>query len=893
VVPAVDGQLAGMMQGSSYLYMEDRGQVCGPRWGTPVTPTVRKVRPPHHSEGLEPRNLIAVNKASLGVSSDWREKTELKYFKKKESSIRVVARFRPSPKPEREAQDVESGPAFTVSHNGRTVESFDGVHCFEFDLAFQEDSTQEAVYSEAGLPVINDLLDGYNGTIFAYGQTGSGKTHCMFGSVQDILYQTENRGVLPRAAEHVFAHIREGAEDVEFVLKCSLFEVYREQLRDLLDPSNVNLKVKETPRHGVYVNGLTQEFVAHENDVWELLRLGCRSRSVAATRLNQQSSRSHVIFSLTCEQRLADDTKKRGKLNLVDLAGSEKVWKSSSSGVTLEEAKNINRSLSALGNVINALAERRPHVPYRDSKLTRILQETLGGNCKTALIVTCSQQRRHLDESLSSLNFATRAKSICNHVKMNFVYSAEQLMGFVERLQQELKLTRHAIAKAAGTGTPRAAAAAASVSPRLREACGGGDAGAGPAHLSWNADLMEAGAPADEPAHASSPIGLLDAHASSPRGLLDAAVEGQVNPDGTRPARRKVEVWKRLIERAEERKVALQQIQNQQAELLIEFFKDQPDKWTRGADAGSGVSDMDLGDLMQVQQKTLEEHRRVLELSHTMVRRDLDFELQSAKGDVLRIANLVMEAWSEIQRLADESAVHSSSSPSRLLSPRGQNGVSLPSDAAPAALVAERGSAAAESHACVGSEAAASIFVAAPSATAALPAGPGAGANGNAESPRKKTAEEAKEMLKLREELAGAKMDLDRIKAWTEKQHNSLCLETTEARRWMRNLRERLSIAEAAEQQTDHQAHQLQALLEKRQLELAEKQRKNEERRICKAKLKLQLEKQMLNLRNVSNASEKDAELLAWVRDQCTRVTDASHVVMDQLPVRAGAIGGS
>merc|ERR1719169_396793 len=260
----------------------------------------------------------------------------------------------------------------------------------------------------------------------------------MFGPTHDLMYQeSDSRGIVPRAAQHVFGHIRNGIDGAEFVLRCSLFEVYREHLRDLLDPANPNLRIKETPRQGVFVDGLAQEFVACEDDVVRLLRAGSRLRAVAATRLNQHSSRSHVIFSLTCEQRLIDGTEKLAKLNLVDLAGSEKVWKSSSSGVTLEEAKKINLSLSALGNVINALASRRGHVPYRNSKLTRILQETLGGNFKTALVVTCSPLRMHLDETLSSLHFATRAKAVCNHVKVNFVYSAEQLTALVEKLQRD------------------------------------------------------------------------------------------------------------------------------------------------------------------------------------------------------------------------------------------------------------------------------------------------------------------------------------------------------------------------------------------------------------------------------------------------------------------------
>lgn len=432
------------MQGN-YLYMEDRGESGHQRWGTPKTPLSRKQHDTYKTAGIVPRSLIALDKAALGVAEDWRDRISLKCAKRMESSVRVVARFRPP-----SAQESHCPRSFRVITGSKQVEALDRPNRWEFDEAFGEECTQEAVYNAAGYPVISGMLDGYNGTIFAYGQTGSGKTHCMFGQAQDSLCQSiDHRGIVPRAAQQVFDYIRD-TDGCEFVLRCSLFEVYREQLRDLLDTGNPNLRIKETPRQGVFVDGLAQEYVACEEDVVQLLRAGSRLRAVAATRLNQHSSRSHVIFSLTCEQKLDDGTEKLAKLNLVDLAGSEKVAKSNSSGVTLEEAKKINLSLSALGNVINALASRTRHVPYRNSKLTRILQETLGGNFKTALVVTCSPLTMHNDETLSSLNFATRAKAVCNHVKMNFVYSAEQLMAFAERLQQELLTARREIAKHTG-----------------------------------------------------------------------------------------------------------------------------------------------------------------------------------------------------------------------------------------------------------------------------------------------------------------------------------------------------------------------------------------------------------------------------------------------------------
>merc|ERR1719482_2340411 len=263
----------------------------------------------------------------------------------------------------------------------------------------------------------------------------------------------EDQGLIQRSTKQLFAYIRECQQDVEFILRCSLLEVYREQLRDLLSPSNLGLKIKESPSRGIFVEGLMQEFVVCEEDVYQLIALAEKMRAVATTRLNQQSSRSHVIFMLSCTQKLADGTEKVGKLNLVDLAGSEKVWKSGSQGDTLEEAKKINMSLSALGNVISALKEKRSHIPYRDSKLTRILQETLGGNFKTSLVVTCSRSSLHAEETLSALTFATRAKSVCNHVKVNLLYSQEQLMTLVEKLQRDLDAARRKASRLARKGT--------------------------------------------------------------------------------------------------------------------------------------------------------------------------------------------------------------------------------------------------------------------------------------------------------------------------------------------------------------------------------------------------------------------------------------------------------
>eukprot|EP00916_Digyalum_oweni_P016408 GHVL01026920.1.p1 GENE.GHVL01026920.1~~GHVL01026920.1.p1 ORF type:complete len:558 (-),score=97.99 GHVL01026920.1:218-1846(-) len=347
------------------------------------------------------------------------------------TNIRVVVRFKPMPN--------DADPAFFIEND--QIISIDGTYTFKTDHVFDCDATQKNVYQIVAQPTVCDMLDGYNGTILAYGQTGSGKTWTMFGPT---IWLADLQGIVPRTVHHIFEHVRqESMSSSEFVLKCSFLELYREELRDLLSTNvRAKLKIKESPKKGIYVDGLTEHCVASEEDAAELLYMGENMRSVGATRMNQLSSRSHVIFSITCHQTNADGEEKVGKLRLVDLAGSEKVNKSGAEGVTFEEAKTINLSLSALGNVISALADKRSHIPYRDSKLTRILQETLGGNYKTSLLVSLTPELTHFDESLSALNFSARAKAVCNVVRVNTVHSTQHLLGMIERLQNELVIVK-------------------------------------------------------------------------------------------------------------------------------------------------------------------------------------------------------------------------------------------------------------------------------------------------------------------------------------------------------------------------------------------------------------------------------------------------------------------
>jgi hypothetical protein len=221
-----------------------------------------------------------------------------------------------------------------------------------------------------------------------------------------------------------------------------MLEIYKETLRDLLTPEGSDLRIKEDPHKGIYVQGLTEVFVTSEEEMLEVIAIGEQMRTVSATKCNAVSSRSHQLFFLEVKQRFPNDSEKRGILNLVDLAGSEKINHSGVTGNNLQEAKKINLSLSALGNVIHSLMVGAEHIPYRDSKLTRLLQESLGGNYKTTLLVALSPSSRHFDETFSSLKFAQRAKHIKTKASINLKSSPETYQLIIDQLTEELKRTQ-------------------------------------------------------------------------------------------------------------------------------------------------------------------------------------------------------------------------------------------------------------------------------------------------------------------------------------------------------------------------------------------------------------------------------------------------------------------
>ncbi len=250
----------------------------------------------------------------------------------------------------------------------------------------------------------------------------------------------ESRGIIPRIVEQMFACIDLSPRNIEYTVRVSYMEIYMERIRDLLMPQNDNLPVHEEKSRGVYVKGLLEIYVSSVQEVYEVMRRGGAARATAATNMNQESSRSHSIFVITITQKNVETgSAKSGQLFLVDLAGSEKVGKTGASGQTLEEAKKINKSLSALGMVINSLTDgKSTHIPYRDSKLTRILQESLGGNSRTTLIINCSPSSYNDAETLGTLRFGVRAKSIKNKAKINTELSPTELKQLLKKAQHQV-----------------------------------------------------------------------------------------------------------------------------------------------------------------------------------------------------------------------------------------------------------------------------------------------------------------------------------------------------------------------------------------------------------------------------------------------------------------------
>lgn len=365
------------------------------------------------------------------------------------TGIKVLCRFRPLNTAEATSSSSRLCISQLAAESVQIVTSDRSLHNYTFDNCWGTNSTQKQVYDGAAKPIVDSVLQGYNGAIIAYGQTGSGKTHTMMGPNGDADVDEEEQGLCPRSVRDIFKYMEQADEGMEFSVVVSFVEIYQEKVRDLLDVSKDDLKLGEHGLNGtsVYVKDVTAFAVLSEEEVFDIMRQGAANRAVAATGMNAGSSRSHSIFSITVTQEdTTTHNKLSGKLMLVDLAGSEQVSKTGVSGQQLEELKRINRSLSALGQVINSLTDgKSTHVPYRDSKLTRLLQDCLGGNSKTSLVILCSPSSYNEMETLSTLRFGKRAKSIKNQPLVNLERGPAEWKRYAENLENKVAIQQERI----------------------------------------------------------------------------------------------------------------------------------------------------------------------------------------------------------------------------------------------------------------------------------------------------------------------------------------------------------------------------------------------------------------------------------------------------------------
>nr|XP_061801997.1 kinesin-like protein KIF3B [Nerophis lumbriciformis] len=358
----------------------------------------------------------------------------------KSESIKVVVRCRPMNEKERAANfdsvvTVDVKTRQIAVKNPRDSMASKSSKVFTFDSVYDCKSKQKDLYDETFRPLVDSVLQGFNGTIFAYGQTGTGKTFTMEGIRND----PEKRGVIPNSFVHIFTHISR-SQNQQYLVRASYLEIYQEEIRDLLSKDQTrHLELRERPDTGVYVKNLSSFVTRSREEIENVMNVGNQNRSVGSTNMNEHSSRSHAIFVITVEcSELGVDGENHirvGKLNLVDLAGSERQTKTGAQGERLKEATKINLSLSALGNVISALVDgKSSYIPYRDSKLTRLLQDSLGGNARTVMVANIGPASYNVEETLTTLHYSNRAKNIKNTPSINEDPKDAQLRKFQEEI---------------------------------------------------------------------------------------------------------------------------------------------------------------------------------------------------------------------------------------------------------------------------------------------------------------------------------------------------------------------------------------------------------------------------------------------------------------------------
>ncbi|RLN31631.1 hypothetical protein BBJ28_00015685, partial [Nothophytophthora sp. Chile5] len=377
-----------------------------------------------------------------------------------DTNIRIFLRVKPSKRPSgffswdedsnTMKYDIPKDVAAGLINNSRTI------YKFHFDSVIGMESRQEEVFDRVGRPCVQNALNGFNSTVFAYGQTGSGKTFTITGGAE----RYDDRGLIPRALSMIFEHMRNNAAQQQIVAQISYLEIYNNQGYDLLDPNHESTKsLEDLPRVAMlededgncHLRNLSMHPVVAEEDALNLLFLGDTNRAVSETAMNLASSRSHCIFTVSLEsRRLGSEVVLRSKLHLVDLAGSERAHKTGAKGQLLREAAYINTSLHYLEMVIVALHEKntkgRTHIPYRNSMMTSMLRDSLGGNCKTVMVATVSPEKDQTDESVSTCRFAQRVARVKNDARLNEEVDPaviiRQLKAQVASLEEELAILK-------------------------------------------------------------------------------------------------------------------------------------------------------------------------------------------------------------------------------------------------------------------------------------------------------------------------------------------------------------------------------------------------------------------------------------------------------------------
>lgn len=355
-----------------------------------------------------------------------------------EHSVKVFCRVRPLIPTEREGD-----PILGINGNRLSV-VFNTPREYAFDDCLGEESSQEDTFQEVAIPLLDSFVEGYNATLFVYGQTASGKTWTMIGDT-DVSNQ-EQRGILPRSIDYLF-DVLSRKED-SFDISISFLEIYMEEIHDLINASSEKLKFRENKNREVYVDGLSKVKVGNPFVTFDVIDKGLKARRIGETKMNKRSSRSHCVFTMYLTQKITDNgfvrTIKR-QLNLIDLAGSERISKTGAEGRLLKEGSTINLSLTNLSNVINAITERQRtgnpshFIPYRDSRLTRLLQTSLGGDSKTYFIINVSPSHKNAEETMGTLEFGRRVKSIKNVATIKVEKSVEELEAENEILEAQVK----------------------------------------------------------------------------------------------------------------------------------------------------------------------------------------------------------------------------------------------------------------------------------------------------------------------------------------------------------------------------------------------------------------------------------------------------------------------